>query len=165
MNFRMDRLTRWTAALALSATMALAVTTTTAAAAPRRAPVTFHHVFSKYAFGATVSALKRAVSANGMMVLGTLNQAGALSVTGLQLKGAESFFVGSPVMGKMAFKMDPAVGAVIPVRIYVWVDSHGKTELGYFLPSALLERINPATKAFAAKLDMGLAKILHQAAG
>jgi uncharacterized protein (DUF302 family) len=67
--------------------------------------------------------------------MGMLNQAHALSMTGLHLQGAESFFVGNPVVGKKLFAADPAVGAVVPLRIYVW-EKGGETHVGYFQPSA-----------------------------
>jgi uncharacterized protein (DUF302 family) len=34
----------------------------------------------------------------------------------------------------MFFQADPAAGAVLPVRMYVWQDSSGKAEVGYFTP-------------------------------
>lgn len=105
-------------------------------------------------FSATVSALKSSVSSAGMMVLGTLNQAGALSVAGLHLKGAETFFVGNPTVAKKLFSMDPAIGIDLPVRMYVWV-SGGKTEVGYLDPASVAAAVNPA---FASPAKMLSAK-------
>lgn len=116
-------------------------------------------------FSSTVDALKHAVAGNGMMVLGSLNQAKALSMTGLSLGGAETFFVGSPTTGKMFFHADPAVGAVIPVRMYVWVGSSGKTEVGYFDPGSLLSAMDPSVGANAGKLSMMASKITQGATG
>lgn len=122
----------------------------------------FMHKTSTHSFDDTVSSLKHAVSDNGMMVLGTLNQAKALSMTGLNLKGAEAFFVGNPVVGKAMFDTDAAAGLELPPRVYVWVDKDGKTQVGYFLPSALLTAINPDLKGAGAKLDSTLAKIVAE---
>lgn len=125
-------------------------------------------VFVEYAshkpFGATIAALKHAVAQNGMMVLGTLNQAGALSTTGLHLKGAESFFVGNPVTGKSMFQMNPAVGTDVPVRVFVWVNAHGATDMGYFQPSALLRAVNPALVKSGMMLNQKLAMIVKSVA-
>jgi uncharacterized protein (DUF302 family) len=103
----------------------------------------FVTVDAKGGFDDAVSALKQAVSANGMMILGDLDQAGALKTTGLELKGAHSFFVGNPAAGKMFFQQTPAIGAVIPLRILVWADNDGKAHLSYFDPSTLFQAVNP----------------------
>lgn len=112
-------------------------------ASPRAKWVHFVERTSKESFTATVANLKKAVSANGMMVMGTLNQASVLTTTGLHLKGAESFFIGNPTVGKKLFQMDPAAGAVVPLRIYVWVNATGKTQIGYYQPSQLLNDVDP----------------------
>ena len=114
---------------------------------------TFIKVESHHSFGATVSALKEAVSSNKMMVMGNINQAKVLSMTGLKLEGAESLLVGNPQMGKKAFGMDPAAGVVLPARIYVWSD-HGKAYIGYFKPSTQLEQVSPGFAKMGGMLDM-----------
>lgn len=93
------------------------------------------------------------------MVLGKLNQAGALSQTGLHLAGAESFFIGNPVVGKKAFKMDAAVGAELPMRLYVWVNGQGTTEIGYFTPSDLLTAVNAKLAAMGSMMNKKMAAI------
>jgi len=123
----------------------------------------FLHATSSASFDATVSSLKKAVASNGMMVLGNLDQKGALSTTGLRLAGAEAFFIGNPVVGKKLFQMDAAAGAVIPVRVYVWVDANGKTEVGYFKPSDMFAGLSPELAKAGEKVDGVFAKILSQA--
>ncbi len=113
----------------------------------------FVKVESHHGFGATVSALKKAVSSNMMMVMGNINQGKVLSMSGLKLEGAESFLVGNPAMGKVAFGMDPAVGVELPARIYVWSD-HGKAYVGYFKPSSQLEQVSPGFAKMGGKMDM-----------
>lgn len=122
----------------------------------------FVSVQSHKSFAGTVSALKSAVAANHMMVMGTENQAKVLSMTGLHLAGAQSFLVGNPVSGKKAFQMNPAATAVLPARISVWVD-HGKAYVGYLKPSAELKAIDPKFGMMSGMLDKAFAKIAHQA--
>ncbi len=109
----------------------------------RSGNVPFLSATTSKSFSSAVSSLKTAVSSAGMMVLGQLNQAGALSVTGLHLKGAEKFFVGNPTVGKKLFAMDPAIGMEIPLGIYLWVDHMGTTEIGYFAPPAIFKAVAP----------------------
>jgi uncharacterized protein (DUF302 family) len=118
---------------------------------------------SPASFATTTARLKTAVSSAGMMVLGQLNQAGALSVTGLHLKGAESFFVGNPTTGKKLFAMDPAVGIEIPLGMYLWVSQAGRTEIGYFQPAPVLTAVSGKLKASAAMFDSVAASITHKA--
>ncbi|UQA91108.1 DUF302 domain-containing protein [Streptomyces halobius] len=125
--------------------------------------------FTSYAsstsFDDTVSALKKSVADNGMMVLGDLNQAGALKSTGLSLKGAHTFFVGNPAKGKMFFQKNPAIGAEIPVRMYVWADDEGTTHIGYFDPAPMFKAIDPELADGGKQMAMAVEKITKGAAG
>lgn len=117
---------------------------------------------SHHSFSATIKALNRAVSDNHMMVMGHIDQAKVLSMTGLKLEGAESVLVGNPQMGKQAFGMNPAAGTVLPARIYVWAD-RGKAYVGYFTPSSQLAQISPGFSQMAGMLDQKFAMIADQA--
>lgn len=128
----------FTAALLAPAAAGSALAATRPAAAAPALSVPLLTSTTSKSFSAAVSSLKTAVSSAGMMVLGELNQAGALSVAGLHLKGAESFFVGNPVVGKKFFQMNAIAGIEIPVGFYLWVDKAGKTEIGYFAPTPVL---------------------------
>jgi len=116
-------------------------------------------------FDATIDALKQSVSSNGMMVLGELDQAGALQTTGLQLKGAHSFFVGNPAAGKMFFEQTPAIGAAIPLRMFVWADNDGNTSISYFDPKPLFEAVSPGLTDGGQKMSDAAAMIAEAAAG
>lgn len=127
--------------------------------------VQFYATTAGKSFDATIASLKTSVSSAGMMVLGQLNQANVLSVTGLHLAGAQTFFVGNPTTGKKLFSMNPAVGAVIPVRMFVWVNPAGKTEIGYFQPSAMGAAVSPALEKPLMMLDGVASKVERSVAG
>lgn len=114
---------------------------------------------SHRSFAQTVGSLKQAVSSNGMMVMGHIDQQKALTMIGLHLAGAEAFFIGNPVVGKKLFTKSPAVGAVVPLRIYVW-EAGGESHVGYFQPSALMSAIDPKLEMAGKMLDMKFARIL-----
>ena len=95
-------------------------------------------VATHQSFSATVANLKKAVSSNGMMVMGTINQGKMLSMTGIKLK-SETFFVGNPMMAKKLFSSEPGAGVAVPVRVTVYVAGNGKTYASYTPPSELLE--------------------------
>jgi len=98
------------------------------------------------------------------MVLGQLNQAGALSVTGLHLKGAETFFVGNPTVGKKLFAMDTAIGMEIPMGFYLWASPSGKTEVGYFAPAPVFKAVSPKLAGKGPMFAQIASKIAHAAA-
>ncbi|MGC9271889.1 DUF302 domain-containing protein [Acidiphilium sp.] len=135
----------------------------TAVAQAQTASGSFVSVQSHRSFPGTIAALKTAVASNHMMVLGTMNQASQLSMAGMHLPGAQSFFIGNPVVGKKAFSMDAAAGVVLPVRVYVW-SNNGKTYLGYLQPSVELSAVNPHFGIMAGMLDKTFANITAQAA-
>ncbi|UQA97076.1 DUF302 domain-containing protein [Streptomyces halobius] len=124
---------------------------------------TFISYASSKSFADTQSALKKAVADSGMMVLGDLNQAGALKSTGLDLKGAHAYFVGNPAKGKMFFQQNPAIGAVIPLRMYVWADEHGTSHIGYFDPATLFTAIDGKLSDGGKQMKMAAEKIANGA--
>ena len=117
---------------------------------------------SQQGFNGTVTALQRAISHNGMMVMGRVNQARVLSMTGLHLKGSQSFLVGNPTVGKKLFAMNPAVGAVLPLRVYVWQHA-GHAYVGYFQPSALLGAVDAKLVGPGRMMDQKFAAIVQDA--
>ncbi|KRA41391.1 hypothetical protein ASD97_12655 [Streptomyces sp. Root63] len=135
-------------------------------AAPAEAAQTaFTSYASQKPFGDTVSALRKAVADNGMMILGDLNQAGALKSTGLNLKGAQSFFVGNPAKGKTFFEANPAIGAEIPLRMYVWAGDDGNSHVGYFDPAAMFTAVDPGLAEGGKQMAMAADKIAQGATG
>ncbi|WP_063788294.1 DUF302 domain-containing protein [Streptomyces ardesiacus] len=133
--------------------------------AAQSAQTDFTSYTSTKSFDDTESALKKAVSDSGMMVLGDMNQAGALKSTGLNLKGAHTYFVGNPAKGKMFFQQNPAIGAEIPVRMYVWADSDGTAHVGYFDPAAMFTAIDPKLADGGKQMAMAADKIAQGASG
>lgn len=124
----------------------------------------FEMTQTQHSFEDTVSAFKSAVKDNQMMVMSEINQAKVLSMTGLNLAGGQSFFIGSPTMGKKAFGMNPAAGAVLPVRVYIWAAQSGETHIGYFKPSTQLTAISPTFKQAGSMMDKTIDAIVNQAA-
>ncbi len=116
-------------------------------------------VTSEQSFDETVSSLKRAVSDNGMMVLGEVNQAGALRATGLQLDGAHSFFVGNPSAGKKFFGKTAEIGSVVPMRFHVWAGDDGTAHVSYFDPKPLFTAVDPQLSQGGQKMSTAASEI------
>lgn len=110
-------------------------------------------------FDQTISAFKKMVSDNGMMVMGQLNQGHVLSMTGISVK-SQTFFVGNPNVGKKLFSADHAVGTVVPVRVNIYEGEDGHTYVAYIPPSEELSSLNNKKVDMVAKmLDQKLQKL------
>ncbi|HEY9267120.1 MAG TPA: DUF302 domain-containing protein [Mycobacterium sp.] len=138
---------------------------TTAAQEPRSMATSLMTSASDKDFAATVGALKTAVSDNGMMILGELDQASALKATGLNLAGAHTFFVGNPSIGKMFFERTAEIGTVIPLQMLVWAGNDGKAHVSYFDPKPLFEAVDPMLADGGQKMSDAAAMISSAATG
>lgn len=122
-------------------TLLLAIAVTAAVASPAMAQDARVTVPSQKSFDQTISQLKSNVSQGGMMIMATVDQGNMLSMTGLKLR-ATLFLIGNPNVGKMLFAQDHAVGLYVPLRVFVYEGTDGKTYLSYDKPSALLGQFN-----------------------
>lgn len=138
---------------------------TSAASQPRTVSTSFISYTSNQPFEVTVDALQKAATDNGMMVVGDINQDAALAATGLQLPGAHSFFIGNPQIGKTFFDATQAIGAVIPVRVNVWVDRDGPAHISYFDPAPEFSAVDPALGDAGQKISQAIQTIAQTAAG
>ncbi len=98
-------------------------------------------VASDKSFDQVSDAVKTLVARNGMMVMAEVNQGKMLSMTGLSLK-ATLFLVGNPTVGKQLFEQNHGVGLYVPLRIFVYSDESGKTQVSYDKPSTLLAQFH-----------------------
>jgi len=108
---------------------------------PASAQETRVTVESTHSHAQTVEKLKSAVGQGGMMVMAQVDQGNMLSMTGLTLK-ATLFLVGNPTVGKKLFAQNHGVGLYVPLRVFVYEDTDGKTFVSYDKPSSLLKQFN-----------------------
>jgi uncharacterized protein (DUF302 family) len=119
---------------------------------------------SNKSFDQTVEAFKMAVSKGGMMVMATVDQGNMLKMTGLNMKGT-LFLVGNPNVGKQVFEKDPAAGLYLPLRVYIYQGSDGKSYLSYDKPSVVLKPFNNTSiDQTASMLDQKLDMLTHMVA-
>jgi uncharacterized protein (DUF302 family) len=119
---------------------------------------------SNKSFEQTIDAFKTAVSKGGMMIMSTVDQGNMLKMTGLQMKGT-LFLVGNPTVGKQVFEKDPGAGLYLPLRVYIYQASDGKTYLSYDKPSSVLKPFNNSEiDQTATMLDQKLAMLTQMVA-
>jgi uncharacterized protein (DUF302 family) len=119
---------------------------------------------SNKSFEQTIDAFKTGVSKGGMMIMSTVDQGNMLKMTGLEMKGT-LFLVGNPTVGKQVFEKDPGAGLYLPLRVYIYQASDGKTYLSYDKPSSLLKPFNNSSiDQTATMLDQKLAMLTQMVA-
>lgn len=121
-------------------------------------------VTSNHSFAQTTDAFKKAVSKGGMMIMGTVDQGNMLKMAGLKMNGT-LFLVGNPTVGKQVFEKDPAAGLYLPIRVFIYQGSDGKTYISYDKPSADLKQFHDGTiDQTAGMLDQKLDMLTHMVA-
>lgn len=121
-------------------------------------------VTSSKSFEQTNDAIKSLVARNGMMVLAEVDQGNMLSMTGLSLK-AKLLLIGNPTVGKQLFEQNHSVGLYVPLRLFVYNDENGKTQISYDRPSVLLAKFdNEKITMVAQMLDKKLEDLVTMAA-
>jgi uncharacterized protein (DUF302 family) len=143
----------------LLAALFAAIAATTVSAQEARVTIPSNKPFEQ-----TVEAFKMAVSKGGMMVMSTVDQGNMMKMAGLDLKGTV-FLVGNPNVGKQVFEKDPAAGLYLPLRVYIYQNTTGKTFLSYDKPSVVLKQFNNVSiNQTAAMLDQKLDTLTHMVA-
>ncbi|HKJ32401.1 MAG TPA: DUF302 domain-containing protein [Balneolales bacterium] len=121
-------------------------------------------VQTKGSVSQTLNHLKKMVSHNGMMVMGSLHQGKVLSMTGIHVQ-SETVFVGNPHVGKKLFSANHGAGIAVPVRINIYENKQGNTIVSYIPPSNELSNFhNPMINKVAHMLDQKLNKMVHMLA-
>lgn len=117
-------------------------------------------------FEATIGALHDAADKHGLVVLGDLNEESRLKAIGLQSQHAHSFFLGDPQLGKTLFGTTQAIGAVVPVRVHVWVNGRGgPAHISYFDPAPEFAAVDPALADSGKKMSETIRATVDAAAG
>ena len=121
-------------------------------------------VASSTSFEQTNDAIKSLVAKNGMMIMAEVDQGNMLSMTGFSLK-AKLLLIGNPNVGKQLFEQNHSVGLYVPLRLFVYNDENGKTQISYDKPSALLAKFdNEKITMVAQMLDKKLEDLTTMAA-
>lgn len=121
-------------------------------------------VTSNKSFDQVNEAVRSLVAKNGMMIMAQVDQGKMLSMTGLKLQ-ATLYLIGNPTVGKQLFEQNHGVGLCVPLRLFVYSDESGKTQVSYDKPSTLLSQFqNDKVKMVAQMLDQKLEGLATMAA-
>jgi uncharacterized protein (DUF302 family) len=103
-------------------------------------------------------------STSGFMLFHVIDHGAWMRALGLDAR-SKMYTVGNPLIARTMMKFDPAVGLHVPVRISVFEDSQGRTNVSYVLPSSLMSALkNGEVQAAAAHLDARLIELAEHIA-
>lgn len=88
---------------------------------------------------ATVQRLEAAVVAKGAKVVAAIDHAAARA-SGLSLRPTVLVLFGNPKLGTPLMQSEQTAGLDLPLRVLVWQDAAGATQVGYTPPAAIAAR-------------------------
>ncbi len=77
----------------------------------------------------TMDRLEEAVHAQGMIVFARIDHAAGAGQAGLSLKPNELLIFGHPSAGTPLMQANPLIGIDLPLKVLVWQDGSGKTQV------------------------------------
>ncbi|MGZ8995925.1 MAG: DUF302 domain-containing protein [Rhodospirillales bacterium] len=89
---------------------------------------------------ATVQRLEAAVVAKGAKVVAAIDHAAAARASGLSLRPTVLVLFGNPKLGTPLMQSEQTAGLDLPLRVLVWQDAAGATQVGYTPPAAIAAR-------------------------
>lgn len=97
-------------------------------------------IASPFDVAKTVDRLVAAAKDQGATVLAKVDHAAAAEKAGLALRPTVLVLIGNPKLGTLLMQSQQTAGLDLPLRMLVWQDSGGTTQVGYTLPAAIAAR-------------------------
>lgn len=79
----------------------------------------------------TMAALEGAVTNAGATVFGKVDHASGAASVDLELADSQLLIFGNPKLGTLAMQADPQAGLYVPLRVLVYQDGDGNTQVAY----------------------------------
>lgn len=119
---------------------------------------------SSSGFAKTVQQLETSLKGRGMMVVATLDHQNMLRMVGANVHGSKTLEFGKPDMIKQVMSTHPEVGLEMPMKIYVYEQTDGKTMVSYYKPSVGFGRYGKdELKMMGQMMDKMLAEVAAEA--
>ena len=116
----------------------------------------------------TMRRLVSAVGARGLKVFGRVNHEAGAQAAGMSLRPTELLVFGDPRTGTPLIQADQRIGIDLPLKVQVWLDAEGRTQVTYVDPVAIVRRrrgLDSALEARARDMAAGLAAIVGEVTG
>jgi uncharacterized protein (DUF302 family) len=86
-------------------------------------------VGSRFDFHTTIEKLDQSIASNGMTVLARIDHAAGAELAGLALRPTVVMIFGNAKAGTPLMQAGRAIGIDLPLKILVWEDDGGKTQM------------------------------------
>ncbi len=86
----------------------------------------------------TADALVAAIGEAGASVIARVDHAGAAGAAGMELPPSQLVIFGNPAVGTPAMQQDIRAGLVLPLRVLVYEDADGATQVFYEVPEDMV---------------------------
>jgi uncharacterized protein (DUF302 family) len=115
----------------------------------------------------TMERLTAAIAARGMSVIARIDHGGAAAKVGLALRPTELVIFGNPRAGTGLMQMVQTMGIDLPLKVLIWQDETGTTQLSYNDPVWLARRhgVGPDGDKTLTAMAQALAAIVKEAGG
>ena len=88
----------------------------------------------------TVARFTDALSSKGVKVFAVIDQRAEARAVGLDLRETTLVIFGNPAAGTHVMDAAPLVALDLPLKVLVWADAQGETQVSYTDPSVLADR-------------------------
>ncbi len=112
---------------------------------------------SRYPFDETITRLTQAIEERGITLLAQVPHGAAARKAGLELRDTTLLIFGNPRGGTPLMAVNQEVGLDLPLRILVWVNAQGRTQLTYNAPAWIAQRHGLDATVDAAVAQLGKA--------
>lgn len=121
---------------------------------------------SRYGFDETLARLKDAIETRGITLLARIDHGAAARKAGLALPDTTVLIFGNPRGGTPLMVANQEVGIDLPLRMLVWTDAAGQTQLAWNAPAWIAQRhdLGDALAPAVAKLAKALEDIAQTVA-
>lgn len=123
-----------------SVTVAAVASVMMLAGVPARAADELVTVQSKHPVALTVDKLEAVLKEKGVGIVARVDHAAAAQKVGLELKPTQVLLFGNPKLGTPLMQAKRAIGLDLPLKVLVYEDDQGKTQVVYTKAEALKAR-------------------------
>lgn len=114
---------------------------------------------------ATADALAGAIEGAGAKVVARVDHQAAAKGAGLEMGEATVLIFGNPKIGTPAMQADPRAALYLPLKVVIYADESGATQLAYDDPTAVFSGLDiPADAEFLKVMTGALGKLTSKAA-
>ncbi|QLE58161.1 DUF302 domain-containing protein [Nostoc sp. TCL26-01] len=107
--------------------------------------------------------LESKIGSRGLMTFNIIDHGSLMSLAFAGTK-AKMYVIGNPLIARLMLEENLGVGLYVPLRMFVYEDKEGQTQITYDRPSFLLGQFqNPKILAIAQILDQKLEEIISRA--